>query len=46
MGDSSLIYHEKLKLALQESEIHLQRLDIAFDELKNAILFPSNCRSF
>jgi hypothetical protein len=46
MGDSSLVYHEKLKLALQESQIHLQRLDIAFDELKKRHSFPIQLPQF
>ncbi|MCX7073938.1 MAG: hypothetical protein QX193_07635 [Methylococcales bacterium] len=46
MGNSSLIYQEKLKLALQESQIHLQRMDIAFEELKKRHSFPIQMSQF
>ena len=46
MGNSSLIYQEKLKFALQESQIHLQRMDIAFEELKKRYSFPIHMAQF
>jgi hypothetical protein len=46
MGNSSLIYQEKLKFALQESQIHLQRMDIAFEELKKRYSFPIQMAQF
>ena len=46
MGNSSLIYQEKLKFALQESQIHLQRMDIAFEELKKRHSFPIQMSQF
>ena len=46
MGNSSLIYQEKLKFALQESQIHLQRMDIAFEELKKRYSFPIDMAQF
>lgn len=46
MGDPSLIYHQKLKIALQESKIHLQRMDIAFEELKKRHSFPIQLPQF
>ena len=46
MGNSSLIYQEKLKFALQESQIHLQRMDIAVEELKKRYSFPIHMAQF
>ena len=46
MGTPSLIYQEKLKIALQESQIHLNRMDIAFEELKKRYAFPIQIAQF
>ncbi|WP_457560401.1 hypothetical protein [Caminibacter sp.] len=46
MGNQTLIYKEKLKNIIQEIEIHLKRIDEAFEELQKHLNFPLNENEF
>ena len=42
MGDKALIHKARLELVLQEIEIHLSRLERAFDELSHCYSFSGS----
>jgi hypothetical protein len=46
MGNTDLIYKEKLKQTLQEGQIHLSRIEDAFEELAKNYTFPINLEQF
>ena len=46
MGDKALIYKTRLEMVLQEIEIHLSRLEKAFDELSHHYSLPFRVDDF
>lgn len=46
MGNSSLIYQERLAQTLTEGTAHLLRMDIAFEELSKKYQFPLDQKKF
>lgn len=46
MGNSPLIYKQKVKDHLKESEKHLKRLNDAFEELKKNVSFPMETQNY
>jgi len=46
MGNSTLIYEEKLRHSLEESHTHLKRVEDAFSELEKNYNFPLNSEQF
>lgn len=46
MGNTTLVYQEKLQQVLKETETHLLRVDIAFEELAKKYQLPINQAQF
>lgn len=46
MGNTTLVYKEKFKKALNESKVHLFRIEDAFKELSDSYVFPLSLNDF
>ncbi len=46
MGDSALVYRQKLASAIDETTKHIARMEIAFSELSNFFSFPISAQEF